>query len=128
MNTPLNSSPPAALAQPKAAITLAQALQQARTDLAQLQPPAAVQASVLAALPLTAPPKPAWLEERVLGWIVAGGRVRTARMAALALSIGALAGISALLLSQAAQSGAHMAADQWQAATAFVPLVSAEGR
>jgi hypothetical protein len=106
--------------------TLAHALHGARAALAAKHPPPALQTTVLAALPApraNAGPV-AWLEERVLGWVIAGGQVRQARIAAFAVVIGVLAGGAALLLGQAAHTGAR--AINQQVATAFIPLVSAE--
>ncbi|MGL4575233.1 MAG: hypothetical protein ACRCV9_10635 [Burkholderiaceae bacterium] len=111
------------------AATLADALRQGRQTLAQQLPPAYVQSTVLAALPPRAAKRsrPAtlagWIEERTLGWIISGGQVRQARIASLALIVGVLAGGAALLVGQAAQSGARAAT---QVATSFMPLVGSE--
>jgi hypothetical protein len=63
------------------------------------------------------------VEDGVLGWVIAGGKVRQARIAALALTLGVLAGGAVFLLGPIAHSGARAAA---QVATSFVPLVGAE--
>jgi hypothetical protein len=109
------------------ALTLADALRQGRQTLAQQLPPPYVQSTVLAALPRRAAKRPATLagriEERTLGWIISGGQVRQARIAAVALAVGVVAGGAALLLGQAAQSGARAAT---QVATSFMPLVGSE--
>jgi hypothetical protein len=109
------------------ALTLAEALRRGRQTLAQQQPPAYVQSTVLAALPPSAIRPPAnlvrWIEERTLGWIVSGGQVRQIRIALLAIAAGLLAGAAALLFGQAAQSGARVAT---QVATSFMPLVGSE--
>ncbi|MFM2397959.1 MAG: hypothetical protein RL341_116 [Pseudomonadota bacterium] len=111
----------------QATTTLAHALHQGRQTLAQQLPPPYVQSTVLAALPPRAARQRAtlagWIEERTLGWIISGGQVRQARIASLALIVGVLAGGAALLLGQAAQSGARAAT---QVATSFMPLVGSE--
>jgi hypothetical protein len=105
--------------------TLSQALQQARATLAHQHPPVYVQSTVLAALAPRAKTAPAgWFEERVLGWVVADGRVRHTRIAAFALAVGALATGLALVVGPAAHTGAR--AMTQQVATAFIPLVSSE--
>lgn len=104
---------------------LSQTLQQARDALAQHHPPAYVQSTVLAALTSHAKAAPTgWFEERVLGWVVADGRVRHARIAVFALAALAVAAGAALIIGPAAHTGAR--AMTQQVATAFIPLVSSD--